>query len=67
MDAVNRGYQVVVPRDAVSGVPQSYADSVVDYTLAVLATITTVADLTQAWALHDRSTPGSAGASGEPR
>jgi len=41
MDAVNRGYQVVLPRDAVCGVPASYADAVIDNTLALLATVTT--------------------------
>lgn len=50
MDAVNRGYQVVVPRDAVTGIPADYADAVIDNTLAVLATITTTDDLTAAWA-----------------
>src|SRR5207248_3527270 len=30
MDAVNRGYQVVVPRDAVAGVPADYAEAVID-------------------------------------
>lgn len=49
-DAVNAGYQVVVPRDAVAGVPQSYADQVIDNTLSVLATITTVDELATAWA-----------------
>ncbi|MCB0977049.1 MAG: isochorismatase family protein [Acidimicrobiales bacterium] len=49
MDAVNNGYQVVVPRDAVTGVPQAYADAVIDNTLSVLATITTVGELATAW------------------
>ncbi len=50
MDAVNRGYQVVVPRDGVAGIPQSYADAVLDGTIALLATLTTVDDLVAAWA-----------------
>lgn len=49
MDAVNLGYQVVVPRDGVTGIPASYADAVIDGTLALLATITTVGDLVAAW------------------
>ncbi len=49
MDAVNLGYQVVLPRDAVCGIPADYADAVIDQTLAVLATITTVDDLIAAW------------------
>jgi len=49
MDAVNHGYQVVVPRDAVAGIPQDYADAVIDNTLALLATITTVDELLDIW------------------
>ena len=41
MDAVNLGYQVVLPRDAVAGVPSDYADAVIDNTLSLLATVTT--------------------------
>ena len=50
MDAVNLGYQVVLPRDGVCGLPQGYADAVIDNTLALLATVTTVDDLVAAWA-----------------
>jgi nicotinamidase-related amidase len=50
MDAVNRGYQVVVPRDGVCGIPAAYADAVIDGTLALLATVTTVDALVEAWA-----------------
>ncbi|CAN5795012.1 cysteine hydrolase [soil metagenome] len=49
MDAVNAGYQVVVPRDAVCGIPAAYADAVIEHTLAVLATLTTVDDLVAIW------------------
>ena len=49
MDAVNHGYQVVLPRDAVAGVPQAYADAVIDGTLALLATVTTTDSLIAAW------------------
>ena len=45
MDAVNLGYQVVLPRDAVCGVPTEYADAVIDNTLALLATVTTTDDV----------------------
>ncbi|MFN8016587.1 MAG: cysteine hydrolase [Acidimicrobiales bacterium] len=57
MDAVNHGYQVVLPRDAVCGIPADYADAVIDNTLALLATLTTVDDLVAAWGQHreDRS------------
>jgi biuret amidohydrolase len=49
MDAVNRGYQVVLPRDAVAGVPREYADAVIDGTLALLTTVTTTDELIAAW------------------
>ena len=49
MDAVNAGYQFVLPRDAVAGVPRSYADAVIDNTLAFVATVTTSAELEGAW------------------
>jgi len=49
MDAANRGYQVVVPRDAVAGVPRAYAESVIDTTLSLLATVTTTDALATAW------------------
>jgi nicotinamidase-related amidase len=49
MDAVNLGYQVVLPRDAVCGLPAAYADAVIDNTLSLLATLTTVDELTATW------------------
>jgi|SRR5947209_7343324 len=48
-DAVNNGYQVVIPRDAVAGVPADYADAVLDNTLSLVATLTTTADLVRIW------------------
>jgi len=48
-DAVNAGYQVVVPRDAVAGLPPAYVDAVFDHTLSVLATVTTTAQLIAVW------------------
>lgn len=49
MDAVNRGYQFVLPRDAVSGYPREYAESIIDNSLALLATVTTTAAVVDAW------------------
>src|SRR4029450_319591 len=49
MEAVNRGFDVVLPRDAVGGVPAEYADAVIDNTLALLATLTTVDALVEIW------------------
>lgn len=50
MDAVNHGYDVVLPRDAVCGLPADYADAVIDNTLSLLATVTTVDELVEIWA-----------------
>jgi len=49
MEAVNRGFDVVLPRDAVCGVPAEYADAVIDNTLSLLATLTTVDELVAIW------------------
>jgi nicotinamidase-related amidase len=49
-DAVNRGYQIVIPRDAVAGVPADYAQAVLDNTLHIVATLTTTAEVLRAWA-----------------
>jgi nicotinamidase-related amidase len=49
MEAVNRGYDVVLPRDGVCGVPADYAEAVIENTLSLLATVTTVDDLLAAW------------------
>jgi nicotinamidase-related amidase len=48
-DAVNRGYQIVMPRDAIAGVPAEYAQAVIDNTLNLVATITTTAEVLAAW------------------
>ena len=50
MDAVNHGYQVVLPRDAVCGVPADYADAVIANTLSLLATVTTTDEIEAAFA-----------------
>lgn len=49
MDAVNRSYQFVLPRDAVAGYPSEYADAVIDNSLALLATVTSTDDVIAAW------------------
>jgi len=49
MDAVNAGYQVVVPRDAVAGIPADYAEAMIDNTLSLLATIASTDDVISAW------------------
>jgi nicotinamidase-related amidase len=48
-DAVNLGYDVVLPADAVAGVPADYAEAVVRHTLALVATVTTTDEILAAW------------------
>jgi len=49
MDAVNAGYEFVLPRDAVAGIPREYAEAVIRNTLSLLATVTTTDELVAAW------------------
>jgi nicotinamidase-related amidase len=48
-DAVNAGYQMVMPRDAVAGVPEDYATSILDNTLSLVAALPTTDDVIAAW------------------
>ena len=56
MDAVNAAYRVVVPRDAVAGIPTEYGNAIIDNTLSLLATITSTDDLIQTWGQPDQGT-----------
>jgi biuret amidohydrolase len=49
MDAVNSAYRVVVPKDAVAGIPAEYGAAIIANTLSLLATITTTDDLLEVW------------------
>jgi nicotinamidase-related amidase len=49
-DAVNAGYQVVIPRDAVAGLPADYVEAVFTNTLSLVATLVTVDDVIATWA-----------------
>ncbi len=50
MDAVNAAYRVVVPRDAVAGIPSATTPTRSSTTrLSLLATITTTDELIEAW------------------
>lgn len=49
MDAVNAGYQFVLPRDAVAGIPEDYAEAVIEHTLSLITTVTTVDAVTGCW------------------
>ncbi len=50
MSAVDLGYQVVLARDAVAGVPVEYAQAVIENSLSLLATVVTSDELLAAWA-----------------
>ncbi len=50
LSALDLGYQVVIPRDAVAGVPREYADAVLDNSLSLIATLTTSDEILAAWA-----------------
>ncbi len=50
IEACNLGYQVVVPRDTVAGIPAGYADAVLDNTFPLIATVTGTDELLSAWA-----------------
>lgn len=49
MDAVNAGFQFVIPREAVAGFPPEYAEAVLANTFNAIATITTVDAVLAAW------------------
>ena len=53
IEACNLGYQVVVPRDTVAGIPADYADAVLDNTFPLITTLTTTDDLLTAWGVTD--------------
>jgi nicotinamidase-related amidase len=48
-EGVNRGYQVVLPRDATAGVDDAYVDAVYANTLSLIAAVTTTAELIDLW------------------
>jgi biuret amidohydrolase len=51
LDCVNAGFEVVVPRDAVAGVPPEYAEAVIDNTLRLLARVERTEDVLARWAV----------------
>ncbi len=54
-EAVNLGYQYVLPRDAVAGVDDRYVDALFERTFSLLATVTTTEALIEAWTAEVRS------------
>jgi nicotinamidase-related amidase len=49
IEAVNAGYQVVIPREAVAGTPDEYVAAVMDHTLRLLATLAPVDRVVGVW------------------
>jgi nicotinamidase-related amidase len=49
MTALDLGYQVVVVRDAVAGVPADYAQAVIDNSLTMISTVVSADELLAAW------------------
>ena len=52
LTALDLGYQVVIPTDAVAGVPREYADAVLEHSLSLIATLTTTDELLGALGLN---------------
>jgi nicotinamidase-related amidase len=49
LSALDLGYQVVIPQDAVAGVPREYADAVLEHSLSLIATLVTTEELLALW------------------
>jgi nicotinamidase-related amidase len=49
IEAVNAGYQVVIPREAVAGTPEDYVAAVMEHTLRLLATLAPVDRVVGVW------------------
>ncbi|KOG34230.1 MULTISPECIES: cysteine hydrolase [Streptomyces] len=64
-DAVNLGYTVVVPADAVAGVPADYTPAMIRHTLALVATITTTDEVLDCWKARRGSGGPGGGAAGD--
>ncbi|MFG2339959.1 cysteine hydrolase [Streptomyces yangpuensis] len=63
-DAVNLGYRVVVPADAIAGVPASCTAEVIRNSLALVAVITTTEELLGRWAPAGRPGAHTSGQAG---
>jgi nicotinamidase-related amidase len=49
LSALDLGYQVVIVRDGVCGIPPEYAEAVLQYSLSMIATIITSEELLAVW------------------
>jgi nicotinamidase-related amidase len=57
VEAVNLGYSVVIPTDAVAGVPADYSVQVLRHTLSLVARLSAVDDVVSALGNTERSSP----------
>lgn len=51
LGAVDHGYRVVVPRDAVVGLPSDYAEAVLRHTVSHLGVVTSTSEILAAWSV----------------
>jgi len=49
LSALDHGYQVVLVRDGVAGVPNSYADQVIENSLSLISTVVTAQEILDVW------------------
>jgi nicotinamidase-related amidase len=49
LSALDLGYQVVVVRDAVTGLPKEYADMVLEHSLSMISTVVTADEVLAVW------------------
>ena len=49
LSAVDLGYQVVIVRDAVAGVPAAYAQAAIDNSLSMISTVATAKEILACW------------------
>jgi nicotinamidase-related amidase len=58
ISAADLGYRIVLPTDAIAGVPEEYADAVVGNTLALLANLATVDQVIDVWSGRSAAVAG---------
>ena len=49
LDAVNHGYQFVLPRDAVAGIPPEYGEAMIQNSFAMFSTVVEAKQLIEIW------------------
>jgi nicotinamidase-related amidase len=57
VEATDEGFDVLVASDAVAGTPAAHSESMLDHTLAFVATTTTTDELLASWAKTDEPIP----------